>query len=85
MNVHSFIYILSTFCLKRIFQSNEGPIGGVSVSEGKGKQLATDSETTPLDMMKPEKTSALKPDLHSSDGYHKYRSFLPSRLCKITR
>lgn len=78
MNVHSFIYILSTFCLTRIFQSNEGPIGGVSVSEGKGKQLATDSETTPLDMMKSEKTSALMPDLlHQMDTTNAVHSFLP--------
>lgn len=85
MNLHGFIYTLSAFCLTHIFQSNEGPIGGVSVNEKKGKQLATGSETTPLDRMKSEKSSALMPDLHSSDGYHKCRSFLPSSLRKITR
>lgn len=73
------------FVLHIFFQSNEGLIGGVSVNEGKGKQLAMGSEATPLDMMKSENNPALMPDLHSSDGYHKCHSCLPSSLCKITR
>lgn len=78
MNLHDFIYIFSAFCLTHIFQSNEGPIGGVSVNEEKGKQLATGSETTPLDMMKSEKNSALMPtSIHQMDTTNAVHSFLP--------